>query len=253
MSDKDGMKDTPITPPSATDTTQKLSEKPGYPSTTRAPKVENRPLDVKGKGNKKRVKARKPGESFEMPDNPSLPPLSIKQSLFVKALTDPSSPTYGNQTESYRRVYGQHLNDNIAAVHGHRLVRHSKVTGWIEEILRKAGCSTRARVAELALVMTGQAPPQRIVRTITSPKGKVTKIVEHRGVSGNDKLKAIDQLNKLSGDYAKAQTAGNRIANDEYDSLIKRTVSKVKQRTVKHDDSKVIADGGTGAKTGEGD
>ena len=251
--DPDQVDDIPNSPPSATETIQTLSENQGSNSTAKAPKVENRPPHVKGKKGKSGKKAGNQVKPWKMPDNPSLPPLSIKQSLFVKALTDPSSPTYGNQTESYRRVYGQNLNDNTAAVCASQAIRRPKVHTWIEEILEKAGCSTKARVADLALIAAAKSTPRIIRKILTDHKGRTSTIEIQETPTAGERLKAIDQLNKLSGDYAKAQAAGSRIANDEYDSLVKRTTAKVKQRTVKHDDSEVVVDGGTGAKTGEGD
>lgn len=251
--DQDQVDDTPNSPPSATETIQTLSKNQGSNSTARAPKVENRPPHVKGKGKKKGVKAGNRGKPWKMPDNPSLPPLSIKQSLFVKALTDPLSPTYGNQTASYKLVYGYDKSDTVAGVRASVAVRHSKVTTWIEEILEKAGCSTKARVADLALIAAAKSTPRTIRKILTDHKGRTSTIEIQETPTAGERLKAIDQLNKLSGDYAKAQAAGSRIANDEYDSLVKRTTAKVKQRTVKHDDSDMVDSGDTEVKTGEGD
>ena len=254
----------PISPTLPTDNTiQTLSDSGGYPSTTPAPEVDSRPPHVQGGKKKKRVrggkgqkqaKTDKPAEPYKLPDNPSLPHINIRQRRYLHALLDPTSPTYDNQTESYKLAYGT-TNTGVAAAKGSALVRTGKIHTWIEEILKAHGVDTQARVCELALLAHSKSQPRVIHRVLTDHRGRRQTIDIEEAPTAGERLRAIDQLNKLSGDYAKAQTAGSLQAQSDYDSLLTRTFTQDKVRCrradkYKDDDGSMDDDGGEGLTGG---
>lgn len=246
----DDQTDTPISPTLSTDDTiQTLSDNPPCPSTTPARKVDSRPSGVQGKHKKKAVKA---GNTVNQTDSVTLPVITIKQRMYVQALTDPQSPTYGNQTQSYKSVYGVE-DDNIAASNASRLQRRDKVHSWIEEVLKRNGVGIQARVAETALIIQGKAIRTR-TKDVWTKGGKVT-LTEQVIPTFADSLKGIDIINKMDGTYAKAAAAGNLTAQAEYDDLMSRTFSQDRARTARADRAKDVTvgqgdDGGEGLRGG---
>jgi hypothetical protein len=221
------------------------------PSTTQGQKIENRPLGVQGKRDKKLVKGKKAGKSTKSPETASkLPYINPRQQAYLYALLDPQSPTYGNQTASYKAAYGT-ASDTVAAVKASQAVRRDKVHTWIEEILRRHGVDTQARVVELAAIAHNKSAP-RTIRKIVEQGDKRKVITTTEEPTASERLKAIDQLNKLSGDYAKAQAAGTLQAQDEYTDLMSRTFTRDKQRTSRSDRAKNVTpedpEGSTGGR-----
>jgi phage terminase small subunit len=236
-------------------TIQALSPLPPIASTTPAPKIDSRPPDVQGKPVKKAVKAQKAQkqgktDQYDLPNNPSLPTLKPKERVFVDRYTDPDSPTYSNMTRSAMQAYGYQY--GAAAVKGHELVKSPKIVSWIDAEMKKQGVDTKARVAALADLMYKRSQPRKIRRQVITKDGNVVTLVDRYDPTDSERLKAIDQLNKLSGDYAKAQTAGNLTAQADYKQLMSRTFSQDKARTARADRCKDVTPGPE-SEQGEGD
>jgi hypothetical protein len=230
-------------------TIQLLSTIPGYPSTTQAQKIDSTPLHVKGKSEEKPEKL---GNIKKAGKSPKLPVISVKQSRFIEYLTNPKSPSYGNQTASYKRAYGLNLSDSTAAAKASQAVRRDKVHSWIDAILRRQGVDTKARVAELALIAHNKSTPRTNTKIIEQG-GKRKVITTTEQPTHSERLRAIDQLNKLSGDYVKASHAGTLQAQADYDRLMSRTFSNDKARTARADRCKdVTPDDPTGKTGGRG-
>lgn len=236
--------------PVGQDTKQALSTSPPCTDTTRAPKIENRPLLEQGK---KAAKGKKGNSGPETIGNkPTLPPLSIKQSMFVHYLTDPSSPTYGNQTRSWIKAYGNQ-SYMAAGASASIAVKSPRIHGWIEEILKRHGADTEARVAEQVAIAYNRAGMRKVKRQVVTKAGEVVDLVDEYEPTFNERLHAHDMLNKLSGDYARAQVIGSN-AQAELDDLLSDTFTQDKARLDRIDRAKDVTGTGDATETtGEGD
>jgi hypothetical protein len=106
-------------------------------------------------------------------------------------------------------------------------------------------------VVELASIARNKSAP-RTIRKIIQQGDKRKTITTTEEPTASERLKAIDQLNKLSGDYAKAQAAGTLQAQDEYSDLMSRTFTRDKQRTARADRAKDVTPDNPEGSTGGG-
>jgi len=104
---------------------------------------------------------------------------------------------------------------------------------WIDETLAKYGVNTEARVAALALIATNQAARRKVVRQVIDKDNQVRTLTDEYDPSHSEQVKAVDLLNRISGDYDKARHSVDQAA-DELKALISDTFTtdKVKLRRV---------------------
>lgn len=227
-----------------------------YPTITLGQKIENRPPDVQRKSEKipkstKKAPNQGKGGKMKVPVNggksKKLPELTLKQSLFIQYYTDPNSDTYGNKTRSYMKAYGTE-SYNGAATEAVRTLQKPKIHAWIDDILEKQGVDTKARVGALASIAHNNTTPRCIKRTITTKRG-TTVIEERQEPTHSERLKAIDQLNKLSGDYDRARNKATLETQDMID-LRRRTFTQDKAKLDRIDRAKDVTPGNPQGKTG---
>lgn len=181
---------------------------------------------------------------------PSLPNIPIKQRLFIKALTDPSSPTYGNQTRSYQRAYGD-VSDDVAAVNGSRVMTSAKVKTWIDDILDKIDAGVQVRAGRVNIIASGRAEPITIKREVLNKDGQIVTLKETRPPTFSERIKADALLSKIAGDTNESKHT-NKLAQIEYKELCKRAFKQAsnKVRKVKEMQDVEPIEGDTGSTGG---
>ena len=167
--------------------------------------------------------------------------LKIREVDFIKRLVDSKSPTYANQTKSYQEAY-QNDNEGSSAAQASHLVRKPRVQGYLKTIVDKAGAAIQDRVIELSAIYHGtHTRSVKTYKTIDS-----VRVIDSETVSEPsfmERVRAIDVLSKLAGDYDKRRVEADG-ALLEYRALVKGVFKGIKAA----EKAPPISKGGEGGK-----
>ena len=135
------------------------------------------------------------------PDNPRE---ANSRSKFISNYIDPKSPTFGNQTTSAISAY-PHLKESTSKSKISRLLSNnqSQLSTELQQALSDTSLDMRSRVQLLANII--KEPISKTVAT-DSDGNTISSVSKH---DPTIQLKAIDMVNRLSGDYAKADAQVN--------------------------------------------
>jgi gas vesicle protein len=130
------------------------------------------------------------------PDNPKE---ATSRSKFISNYIDPKSPTFGNQTRSAISAY-PHLKESSSRSKISRLLKNenSQLSNELRQALKDTSLEIRSRVQLLSNII--KAPTSKTVAT-DSDGNTISSVTKHDPTL---QLKALDMINRLSGDYAKA-------------------------------------------------
>ena len=130
------------------------------------------------------------------PDNPRE---KESRSKFITNFIDPDSPTFGNQTRSAISAY-PHIKESSSKTKVSRMLNdtNSQLSNELRQALKDTSLEIRSRVQLLANII--KAPTSKTVAT-DSEGNTISSVSKH---DPTIQLKALDMINRLSGDYAKA-------------------------------------------------
>lgn len=146
-----------------------------------------------------------------------LPP---KQRAFVKAYVDPESPTFGNQTQSYKAAYNtnSYVGTGSSAV---RIVKeNANVALAIRDEISRQGLGAEVRVGVIRSILDGRHKAKSTATTRKLADGAVQTSTESTP-RAQDMLKAVALLDRLDGSEA-ARTAEAHARADVLKGLTKR-------------------------------
>lgn len=161
-----------------------------------------------------------------MPDNvqealSKLKPIDLD---FVRAYTDPNSPTYSNSTQSIISVRPG-IDRTYARSAATRLKAKASVSDAIETLLAQNGADIQVRMRELAELVT--KPTGRSVTKIAKMEDGSVETVVERSPSARDKIAAIDMVNKMTGLYKQHEVDAHE-ATKEIDRMYRRFAQRDK-------------------------
>ena len=135
------------------------------------------------------------------PDNPRE---KESRSKFITNFIDPNSPTFGNQTRSAISAY-PHIKENSSKTKVSRMLNdtNSQLSTELRQALKDTSLEIRSRVQLLSNII--KAPTSKTVAT-DSDGNTISSVTKHDPTL---QLKALDMVNRLSGDYAKADAQVN--------------------------------------------
>jgi conjugal transfer/entry exclusion protein len=191
-------------------------------------------------------------EQIEQPSVGDVPPspdhvlsaldrLPIRRRAVVKALTSPDSPTYGNQTQSYRGVYGNTTAGSAAATASIALRQPSTALAIREEI-EKQGLGVEVRIGAIKEVLRNRHQAHSRTTTKKQDDGSIVVDSTH-SPRAQDVLKAVALLDKMDGSDS-ARQAEARVKADTLRELTKRIMGSMDAKHGK---------GSKGAPTGQGE
>lgn len=158
-----------------------------------------------------------------MPTKPNTPKdkkLSPKQKAFVEAYTDPEGGTFLNGVQSYLRSHPD-AKYNSALVQAHTDLQKPHIRNAVDQELSKYGFGKSDRLEIVAQIGRGE---------LTYEQEQIDKYGNIRTVqvrpSITERLKAIDQANKMDGTYAEIRVAED-VAKDEARALEKKLLRDV--------------------------
>lgn len=131
----------------------------------------------------------KPAKRFKKP--------SIRQQAFIKALADPSSPTYGKKGPSALAA------GYASPAEAFKILAREPVQAELERHLAEARATTQDRIGVIASVL-------HKCKSVTESYGKDGTLLQ-RTVTDNDKMRlaAAKELSRLDGSYQRAATMGH--------------------------------------------
>ena len=132
-------------------------------------------------------------------DGGALATLTPRQRQAITAYADPSSETYGNGKQSYRKAYGSA--PESAESSWSRLVSNDKGRGALSDALSANRLDIQSRVSLLSSIAHGSGDQ---TETTCNADGDVVRTVSHTGRGTSDRLRAIDIANRMSGAYSEA-------------------------------------------------
>jgi hypothetical protein len=153
--------------------------------------------------------------------------LPIRRRAVVKALTDPSSPTFGNQTTSYRGIYGNKT-AVAAAVNASVALRQPNTALAIREEIEKQGLGIEVRVGYMKDVLQGRHRARTVTTSSKRDDGTIVVEAEH-SPRAQDVLKAVQLLDRLDGSDS-ARQAEARVRADALRELTKRIMGSMVAR-----------------------
>ncbi len=139
-----------------------------------------------------------------------------RHEMFLREYLDPNSEVFGNAAGSYALVYG--VDPKVAAVSACKLLKREDIREEIDRTLEQAEMSRSQRVQLLSEIAKGIGQRKTVTKRRRMVEGEdgvmheelVIDTVVERDVSCQDQEKAVDLLNKLSGDYTEAKTVKKR-------------------------------------------
>ncbi len=158
--------------------------------------------------------------------------LKIRERIFVQAYGDPTSPTFANATQSYRKAYPA-ASLETAQARGSTLLDRDRVAQSVTDVLNQAGLGIEFRTGTLKRLISHKDIGKVVSRVAHDENGALVTTTE-QGPAYRDQLKALDMMNKMDGTYSKSD-AQVRVAEREYAELRKRFFqgAKPKQRVVR--------------------
>ena len=155
--------------------------------------------------------------------------LTIKEREFVHNLLDKDNPeTYSNQTRSYMKAYGTE-NIQVAAKEGSRNVRIPHIREYLEELYEKKNVSIEDRVQILSTIAHGHGKGETTTYRVREGKEQLETRIE-TSPSFTDRIKAVDVLTKVKGDYDKVRVMAD-VAKSEYARLCRDILKDVRDAT----------------------
>jgi len=160
--------------------------------------------------------------------------MNQRHELFLTKYLDPNSRVFGNAAGSYALVYGVE-DPKVAAVSACKLLKRADIREEIDRTLEQAEMSRGERVQLLSEIAKGIGQRRTVTKRRRMVEGAegvmheelVIDAVVERDVSFQDQEKAVDLLNKLSGDYVQATSVkkGDIMKNPQYLSLVNRFIA----------------------------
>lgn len=162
--------------------------------------------------------------------------LKPKHNLFIKHYTDIDNPhTFGNGTQSYLKAY-KTCQESTAGVNSSKLLKDTRIRNAIDEQLRSLHFDRTVRLQHVINIAKGEYIKKSIQKHYDADGSLVHTTETSSGVGAEASLKALDMLNKLSGDYEKAKTA-ERLRARELNKLHQRILGSLKDVTPSEHDS----------------
>ena len=170
--------------------------------------------------------------------------ISIKQKEFINNYTNPNSETYDNGTKSVMKAYNT-TNENSAGAMATHLLGSNKIQKEIDRILESMNMSYEVRL-KLISDIAGNHTTRKVITRHYNKKTKTMQLFSETESPPTtaERLKALDMLCRLTGDYEKARIASN-IAKDEYMKLRNKLLKdnkKANQRNKKGVDTSSTAE-----------
>ena len=153
--------------------------------------------------------------------------LTIKEREFVHNLLDKDNPeTYSNQTKSYMEAYDTD-NYGVAAVEGSNKLTKPKIREYLEELYEKNNVSIQDRVQILSTIAHGHGKGETRTYRMKAGEEELETRIE-TSPSFTDRIKAVDVLTKVKGDYDKVRVMAD-VAKSEYARLCRDILKDVRQ------------------------
>ena len=127
--------------------------------------------------------------------------LKPRQQQAVAAYIDPTSPTHGNGTQSWKTAYKDAESSVGASVNMSRLLNSTNGQRAVRELMDLHSLGPERRIRKLGELVHGEN--EQVVQTFNKD-GELVRTVTSTGPQ-SDKLKAIDILNRMDGSYAEAE------------------------------------------------
>lgn len=127
--------------------------------------------------------------------------LKPRQQQAMAAYIDPSSPTHGNGTQSWKTAYKAAESSVGASVNMSRLLNSTNGQRAVRELMEFHSLGTERRIRKLSELVHGGN--EQVVQTFNKD-GELVRTVTSTGPQ-SDRLKAIDILNRMDGSYAEAE------------------------------------------------
>jgi len=152
--------------------------------------------------------------------------LTIKEREFVHNLLDKDNQkTYANQTRSYMKAYDTD-NYGVAATEASRNLDKPKIREYLEELYEKNNVSIQDRVQILSTIAHGHGKGETTTYRVREGKEELETRIE-TSPSFTDRIKAVDVLTKVKGDYDKVRVMAD-VAKSEYARLCRDILKDVR-------------------------
>ena len=159
---------------------------------------------------------------------------TIKDRLYLQAFLDPESPTYLDRTASYKRIYpdSRVLPDRTIQQYTFHKLRRYRQNGLIAAYLAAIDMEIQRRLAWLKPIMQGTAVRETKQYTrVKLDDGTFGEKLTGRTVSTpsfQERIKAIDLVNKMTGEYDKRRIEANE-AGQQLKSLRKQALEDIRK------------------------
>lgn len=130
--------------------------------------------------------------------------MNPKHIALTKAFMDPNSPTYGNKVKSYQSVYGV-KNYKGASASACAILDKPRNVDLLQQILTEQGLDIENRVVLLRQIIRGGAERKTKQYRLRKDGSKVQTHESTHEPTFAERAKALDILNKLTGDYEKVK------------------------------------------------
>lgn len=152
-----------------------------------------------------------------------MPILSNQQRKFCEEYVNNGN----NGTQAYLKAYKTCKKEEAAMVNASRLLRNAKVSEYIaelrEELRKKAIMTAEERMIWLTKVLTGEIKEKVAVQHENRETGEIKMIETDFPAKLDTKLKSLEILNKMTGEYIEKLELSN---NEEKPFEVKITVVK---------------------------
>jgi hypothetical protein len=126
--------------------------------------------------------------------------LTLRNRQLLINYLSPDSPTYDNKTRSYMAAYGNSNPQSSATIASQQLSK-PHMQAAINTILSKSRLQVQDRVDLLSSFAHGVCTPRKVKRQVIDKTGEIIDLTDSYEPTFTERLKAIDQVNKLAGDY----------------------------------------------------
>jgi hypothetical protein len=160
---------------------------------------------------------------------------TIKDRLYLQAFLDPESPTYLDRTASYRRIYPESkaITDRTIQQYTYHKLKRYRQAGLIAAYLHAIDMEIQRRLGWLKPIMTGTAlrETKQYTRVQDKTTGEYREVLSGRTVSTpsfQERIKAIDLVNKMTGEYDKRRIEANE-AGQQLKALRKQALDDIRK------------------------
>ena len=145
--------------------------------------------------------------------------MTLKQKALVEAITDKSNKeTFGNGTKSVLKVYNT-TDISTASSIASETLRKPEIQKAVHRILEDLGANIEHRIDLLWNIGQGKSNRTTKRYNIKDSKAQLVEVIKAEPTH-QERIKAMDVLNRLGGDYEKVKIA-SQLAIDKYRALRK--------------------------------